>query len=232
MSPEHAFPPAVLLGLWLNAAQTGLVSPTDAANALEAITNQVDVRRVNDSIGLDSSWFELVRTVVSVTEPVAVGLPVAGDPAGVPIGALANISLDSGVVAVDRTLVLCQNSDGVWLLLSADNNVIHYDLSQTRRNLMEQISESANQLSASDLVGDETEIIAALESFRTLHIPPHISKRSSEALELAARIIIIAQGAIANTAALHSPSTDRRRLQTLENLITVARKVLQSVVTT
>ena len=97
---------------------------------------------------------------------------------------------------------------------------------------MEQISESTNQLAASDLVGDEIEILAALESLRTLHIPPHISKRSTEALELAARIIIIAQGAIANTSALHSPSTDRQRLQILENLVTVARTVLQSVVTT
>jgi len=105
-------------------------------------------------------------------------------------------------------------------------------LNQTRRSLMEQISDSAKQLVTSDLVGDETEILAALESFRTLHIPPHISKRSTEALELAARITIIAQGAIANTSALHSPSIDRRRIQTLETLIAVARTVLQSVVTT
>ena len=142
------------------------------------------------------------------------------------------VSLDSGVVAINLTQVLCRDSNDVWKLVTETNNVLHYDLSQARRSLKEQISESANQLAASDLVGDETKILAALESFRTLHIPPHISKRSTEALELAARIIIIAQGAIANTSALHSPSTDRRRLQTLEQLITVARTVLQSVVTT
>ena len=232
MSPEHAFPPAVLLGLWLNAAQIGSVSQTDAANALEAITEQVDVQIVNNSVGLESSWLDLVRTAASAAEPVAVGLPVPGDPAGVPVGVLATISVDSGVVAINRKQVLCQDSNAEWKLMNETNNVLHYNLSQTRRSLMEQISESTNQLAASDLVGDETEILAALESFRTLHIPPHISKRSTDALELAARIIIIAQGAIANTSALHSPSTDRRRLQTLENLVTVARTVLQSVVTT
>jgi hypothetical protein len=95
---------------------------------------------------------------------------------------------------------------------------------------MEQISESANQLAASDLVGDETEILAALESFRTLHIPPHVSKRSTEALELAARVNIIASGAIRSASALHSPSIDRQRVIILQNLITESRAVLQSVV--
>jgi hypothetical protein len=230
MSPEYAFPPAVLLGLWLNAAQTGSVSKTDAANALEAITEQVDVQIVNNSVELESSWLELVRAVASAAEPVAVGLPVPGDPAGVPVGVLATISVDSGVVAINRTQVLCQDSNAEWILMNETNNVLHYDLSQTRRSLMEQISESANQLAASDLVGDETEILAALESFRTLHIPPHVSKRSTEALELAARVNIIASGAIRSASALHSPSIDRQRVIILQNLITESRAVLQSVV--
>jgi hypothetical protein len=230
MSPEYAFPPAVLLGLWLNAAQAGSVSQTDAANALEAVTEQVDVQIVNNSVGLDSSWLDLVRAVASANEPVAVGLPVPGDPAGVPVGVLATISLDSGVVAINRTQILCQDSNDVWKLVNETNNVLHYDLSQTRRSLIEQISEAANQLAASDLVGDETEVLAALESFRTLHIPPHISKRSTEALELAARVNIIASGAIRSASALHSPSIDRQRVTILQNLIAESRAVLQSVV--
>ena len=231
MSPEHAFPSAVLLGLWLNAAHSRAVSPTDAANALEAITNQVDVQDHSGTDGEEVSWLELVRKVVSGAEPVAVGLPVSGDPAGVQAAVLRAISHDSGVVAIDRNLVLCQNSDFVWVLMNETNNVMHYDLSQTRRSLTEQITDSAKQLAASDLVGDESEILAALDSFRTLHIPPHLSKRSTDALELAARIIIIAQGALANTNVMHSPSIDRHRLQILENLVAVARTVLQSVIT-
>jgi len=230
MSPEHAFPPAVLLGLWLNAAQIGSVSQTDAANALEAITEQVDVQIVNNSVGLESSWLDLVRTAASAAEPVAVGLPVPGDPAGVPVGVLATISVDSGVVAINRTQVLCQDSNAEWILMNETNNVLHYDLSQTRRSLMEQISESANQLAASDLVGDETEILAALESFRTLHLPPSLTKRSVDALELASRVIIIASGAIKSATAVHSPSIDQQRLKVLQSLIKDSRSVLQSVV--
>ena len=230
MSPEHAFPPAVLLGLWLNAAQIGSVSQTDAANALEAITEQVDVQIVNNSVGLESSWLDLVRTAASAAEPVAVGLPVPGDPAGVPVGVLATISVDSGVVAINRKQVLCQDSNAEWILMNETNNVLHYDLSQTRRSLMEQISESANQLAASDLVGDETEILAALESFRTLHLPPSLTKRSVDALELASRVIIIASGAIKSATAVHSPSIDQQRLKVLQSLIKESRSVLQSVV--
>jgi len=230
MSHEHAFPPAVLLGLWLNAAQIGSVSQTDAANALEAITEQVDVQIVNNSVGLESSWLDLVRTAASAAEPVAVGLPVPGDPAGVPVGVLATISVDSGVVAINRTQVLCQDSNAEWILMNETNNVLHYDLSQTRRSLMEQISESANQLAASDLVGDETEILAALESFRTLHLPPSLTKRSVDALELASRVIIIASGAIKSATAVHSPSIDQQRLKVLQSLIKESRSVLQSVV--
>ena len=231
MSPEHAFPPAVLLGLWLNAAQIGSISQTDAANALEAITEQVDVQIVNNSVGLESSWLDLVRTAASAAEPVAVGLPVPGDPAGVPVGVLATISVDSGVVAINRTQVLCQDSNAEWILMNETNNVLHYDLSQTRRSLMEQISESANQLAASDLVGDETEILAALESFRTLHLPPSLTKRSVDALELASRVIIIASGAIKSATAVHSPSIDQQRVRVLQDLITESRAVLQSVAT-
>ncbi len=230
MSPEHAFPPAVLLGLWLNAAQIGSVSQTDAANALEAITEQVDVQIVNNSVGLESSWLDLVRTAASAAEPVAVGLPVPGDPAGVPVGVLATISVDSGVVAINRTQVLCQDSNAEWILMNETNNVLHYDLNQTRRSLMEQISESANLLAASDLVGDETEILAALESFRTLHLPPSLTKRSVDALELASRVIIIASGAIKSATAVHSPSIDQQRLKVLQSLIKESRSVLQSVV--
>ena len=230
MSPEHAFPPAVLLGLWLNAAQNGSVSQTDAANALEAITEQVDVQIVNNSVGLESSWLDLVRTAASAAEPVAVGLPVPGDPAGVPVGVLATISVDSGVVAINRTQVLCQDSNAEWILMNETNNVLHYDLSQTRRSLMEQISESANQLAASDLVGDETEILAALESFRTLHLPPSLTKRSVDALELASRVIIIASGAIKSATAVHSPSIDQQRLKVLQSLVKDSRSVQQSVV--
>lgn len=227
-----SFPPAVVIGLWLNAAHSGSVSPTDATNAIETITDQVDLSLDDEPADSGiSSFLELVREVCSASTPVAVGLPVDGDPAGIPSRVLAQIERSSGVVAINRDLLLVQNSDARWTLAAAANTVMHYDLSQTRRILLNQIEDSAHQLAASDLVGDGTEIAGTLDAFQTQHLPPHLSDRSRGALELAAKIVIVAGGAITNSAALHSPSIDRIRLENLELLICESRKVLQSVVT-
>jgi len=223
MTRTYEFPPAVVLGLWLNAARTGAVSATDATNALETISGQINLR--------DSTWAQLINVVIQTSEPVAIALPVDGDPAGVPAGTLKRIVRASGVVAIDTDLLLCQSSESDWILISEPHNVMHYDLSQARRTLTDQIANAANQLLASELVGDETEVIDALNSFRALHLPPHLSKRSTDALELAARVIIIAHGALSSSSAFHSPSVDRLRVGILEELILRSRMVLQSVVT-
>jgi hypothetical protein len=227
-----SLPPAVVIGLWLNAAHSGSVSPTDATNAIETITDQVDLSVDDEPTGSGiSSFLELVRKACSASTPVAVGLPVDGDPAGIPNNVLVKIERSSGVVAINRDLLLFQTSDGPWALADASNTVMHYDLSQTRRILLNQIEDSAHQLAVSDLVGDETEIAGTLDAFQTHHLPPHLSDRSIGALELAAKIVIVAGGAITNSTALHSPSIDRIRLENLELLICESRKVLQSVVT-
>jgi len=227
-----SLPPAVVIGLWLNAAHSGSVSPTDATNAIETITDQVDLSVDDEPTGSGiSSFLELVREACSASTPVAVGLPVDGDPAGIPSRVLSKIERSSGVVAINRDLLLFQTPDGPWALADASNTVMHYDLSQSRRILLNQIEDSAHQLAASDLVGDETEIAGTLDAFQAQHLPPHLSDRSIGALELAAKIVIVAGGAITNSAALHSPSIDRIRLENLELLICESRKVLQSVVT-
>lgn len=228
----HALPPAVLIALWLNAAKVGSVTVTDATNAIETITNQIDVARdIFASPAEQCAWLDLVRQVSAQSVPVAVGLPIDGDPTGVPISLLCKIERSVGVVAIDRNHILCQNLDQTWVIIPETNNVLHHDLSQSRRRLAEQISLSATQFAASELIGDETEIVEALNSFRTLHLPPHLSQRSVEALELAARIWIVARGAILNSMAIHSPSLDAKRVQVLEQLMQESRTVLQSVIT-
>jgi len=228
MSEELAFPPAVVLGLWLNASVSSSVSSTDMANAIETVTNQVSIAGELSDIG---SWLDLVQAVKSASTPVAVGLPVDGDPAGVPTDLLRTIQRPSGVVAINRDLLLVHRLDDAWTLVARSNTVLHYDLNQSRRILNEQVSNSAKQLAASELVGDDSQILELLEEFRSLHLPPHLSNRSTEALETAARIMIVARGAIESSIALHSPSLDKLRLQSLEQLITKSRAVLQSVIT-
>lgn len=232
MSHEHAFPPAVVLGLWLNAARSGAVSPTDTANALESVTHQIDLDNdVVDSNVKISTWLGLVELVKSANVPVAIALPVDGNPAGIPAPVLARLLRESGVVAINSELLLCQQPDETWVLQTVHHKVIHYDLSQTRRILTDHLALATKQLAASDLIGDESEILDALDSFRALHLPPSLTKRSVDALELASKVIIIASGAIKSATALHSPSIDRQRVQVLQNLITESRAVLQSVVT-
>jgi|688.fasta_scaffold171063_2 hypothetical protein len=231
MSNDYTFPPAVVLGLWLNAARSGAVSPTDAANAIESITQQIDLESGDHLSEVEgSTWLGLVEVVQSTSEPVAIALPVDGDPAGIPAHILARILRGSGVVAIGSNLLLCQQSNETWVLLTEPHKVIHYDLSQTLRSLTDQITIATKLLSTSDLIGDESEIRNALESFRTLHLPPSLKKRSADALELAARINIIASGAIRSANALHSPSIDRQRVIVLQNLITGSRAVMQSVI--
>lgn len=228
----HALPPAVLIALWLNAAKVGSVTVTDATNAIETITNQIDVAGdIFTSTAQQCAWLDLVRQVAAQSVPVAVGLPVDGDPAGVPINLLSKIERSAGVVAIDRDHIIYQNLDQTWVIIPETNNVLHHDLNQSKRRLAEQISLSATQLSASELIGDETDIVVALNSFRTLHLPPHLSQRSVDALELAARIWIVARGAISNSMAIHSPSLDAKRVRVLEQLMQESRTVLQSVIT-
>lgn len=232
MSPEHAFPPAVLLGLWLNAARSGAISASDAANAIESVTHQIDIATDGEaSDARVSSWIGLVELVKRAKEPVAIALPIDGDPAGIPSSVLKHILRESGVVAIDSDLLLIQQSDNSWVLQTAHHKVIHYDLSQTRQTFIDHLAMATKQLSASDLVGDESDILDELDSFRTLHLPPSLTKRSLDALELASRVIIIASGAIKSATTLHSPSIDRQRVQVLQSLITESRSVLQSVVT-
>jgi hypothetical protein len=177
-----------------------------------------------------SSWLGLVEIVQRAIEPVAIALPVDGDPAGVPAKVLTRIVRASGVVAISADLILCQLSNESWVLLAEPHKVLHYDLNQSRRILVDQIAETTTLLATSDLVGDDSEIIDALRSFRALHLPPSLTKRSSDALELAARVNIIASGAIRSASALHSPSIDRQKVTILQKLITKSRAVLQSVV--
>lgn len=232
MSEQIAFPSAVVIALWLNAARSGAVSMTDAANAVEVITEQLGMLSDAPDGSVESSpWQDLVDLVLQESNPVAVALPVDGDPAGIPSQVLTQIDRDFGVVAISNSALLVKRRGGSWIMIEATNKVVHHDLNQTRRILLEQIELAAKQLSASQLTGEQSHIRAALEAFRGLHLPPHLSKRSTDALEMAARVLIVAKGAISDSIAIHSPSLDRSRVAILEKLALESRYVLQSVVT-
>lgn len=232
MSEQIVLPAAVPIALWLNAAKGGAVSKTDAANAVEVITEQIDLQNDDyQSFAAISVWLDLVSKVAQEPVPVAVALPVDGDPAGIPSKVLVQIDRAYGVVAINDSVLLVKSISGPWTLVHSENKVIHHDLNQTRRILLELIESATTQLSSSDLTGDQIKIRAALDAFRSLHLPPHLSKRSTDALEMAARVMIVANGALSDSIAIHSPSLDRSRVAILEKLALESRYVLQSVVT-
>ena len=232
MTKQFALPPAVVIALWLNAARISAVSATDAANAIEVIAEQVSMLSESpDGTAAMSTWHALVAAAVQQPVPVAVALPVDGDPAGIPSQVLSQIDRDFGVVAISNSELLVRQITGSWVMIHSPNKVIHHDLNQTRRILLEQIELATKQLSASELTGEQNHIRSALEAFRSLNLPPHLSKRSTDALEMAARVLIVAKGAIPDSIAIHSPSLDRSRIAILEKLALESRYVLQSVVT-
>lgn len=232
MSVTSEFPESVVIALWLNSARKGLVSVTDAANAIETISGEmaIELKPMNQDRET-KSWLSVVELTMGQSQPAAVAIPVDGDPAGVPAAVLAHMDRSAGAIAINAETILIRNKQNLWELVESVNTVIHYDINQTRRQLLEEIESSSKQLAGSELVGNEDDIVAALDAFRVLHVPAQLSKRNADAIELAARIKIVALGAITSTQAMHSPSLDQKRIQSLEKLASASRLVLQSVIT-
>ena len=225
-------PAAVILALWLNAARNALVSTTDAANACETLSDQLGYELASEPIHPKMyPMLDLVSRAITSPVPVTVALPVFGDPAGVPANVLAQVDPGSGVVAIDETLLLACSTTGNWLVFECPHNVAFHDLNHARRQLNESISQATEFLASASLIGDSAEVEEELRNFRLLHLPPSLATRNQAALELAARIRIVASNAVQSSMAIASPSNDRRRLEVLQTLDRHARELLQAVST-
>jgi len=231
-STSPTTPTAVILALWLNAARSALVSAIDAANACETVADQLGYELASEPIHPKMyPMLDLVSRAMVSTAPVTVALPVFGDPAGVPANVLAQVDPGSGVVAIDETLLLARSTTGNWLVFESSHNVAFHDLSHARRQLNETISTATEFLASASLIGDSAEVEEELRNFRLLHLPPSLASRTQAALELAARIRIVANNAMQSSMAVASPSNDRRRLEVLQTLDRQARELLQAAST-
>lgn len=222
-------PIAIILALWLNAARNGLVSPTDAANACETVTDQMGYELASEPIHPKIyPMLNLVSMALASAAPVTVGLPVFGDPAGVPAHVLSQVDPDCGLVAITENLLLARNVSGNWLVFETLHNIAFQDLNHARTQLNEAISIATQFLASAQLVGDSTELTQELRNFRLLHLPPSLHSRNLAALELAARIRIVANNAMQSSMAVASPSNDRKRIEMLKTLDRQARELLQA----
>ena len=223
-------PIAVIMALWLNAARGELVSATDAANACETLADQMGYELASEPIHPTMyPMLDLVSRAMKSAAPVTVALPVFGDPAGVPAHVLSKVDLGSGVVAINEHSLLAQTQSGNWTLFEAPHKVAFQDLNHARRQLNESISLATDFLANAQLIGDSTEVEEELRNFRLLHLPPSLASRNVAALELAARIRIVANNAMQTSMAIASPSTDRKRIEMLQTLDRQARELLQAV---
>ena len=223
-------PIAVLLALWLNAARSGSVSATDAANACETLIDQLGYELAIEPIAPATyPMHDLVSLAMTSNVPVTVALPVFGDPAGVPAQVLSQVETDCGLVAITKNILLARSTSGSWRVFETAHSIAFQDLNHARTQFYETLSQATQFLAAADLVGDSAAIEEELRNFKLLHLPPSLPSRNVEALENAARIRIVANMAMQSTMAVASPSNDRKRIEILKTLDCQARELLQAV---
>ena len=223
-------PIAVLIALWLNAARSGSVSATDAANACETLIDQLGYELAIEPIAPATyPMLDLVSLAMTGNVPVTVALPVFGDPAGVPAQVLSQVETDCGLVAITKNILLARSTSGSWRVFETAHSVAFQDLNHARTQFYETLSQATQFLAAADLVGDSAAIEEELRNFKLLHLPPSLPSRDVEALENAVRIKIVANMAMQSTMAVASPSNDRKRIEILKTLDRQARELLQAI---
>jgi len=223
-------PIAVLIALWLNAARSGSVSATDAANACETLIDQLGYELAIEPIAPATyPMHDLVSLAMTSNVPVTVSLPVFGDPAGVPAHVLSQVETDYGLVAITKNILLARSTSGRWQVFETLHSIAFQDLNHARTQFYATLSQATQFLAAADLVGDSAAIEEELRNFKLLHLPPSLLSRNVEALENAARIRIVANMAMQSTMAVASPSNDRKRIEILKTLDRQARELLQAV---
>ena len=223
-------PIAVLIALWLNAARSGSVSATDAANACETLIDQLGYELAIEPIAPATyPMHDLVSLAMTSNVSVTVALPVFGDPAGVPAQVLSQVETDCGLVAITKNMLLARSISGSWRVFETAHSIAFQDLNHARTQFYETLSQATQFLAAADLVGDSAAIEEELRNFKLLHLPPSLPSRNVEALENAARIRIVANMAMQSTMAVASPSNDRKRIEILKTLDRQARELLQAV---
>lgn len=232
MPDPQVLPPAVVLGLWVNAAKSGLVSHTDAANALETITDQVEINQAADISGsAPTPWMDLVTYANNQLDPVAVALPIEGDPSGVPAWLLSRLEPSSGVIALDNSALLVNHKDYGWSKVVCEHAVNHQDFNFARSQMMRSLVEVTQTLSEVDMIGDALLVEESLKQAILPKLPPAVSEKHFESIELSLRVQVIATSAMRNSSVVASPSLDTVRIIALKRLQEDARKLMQSAVT-
>jgi len=225
MSAQDLRPSALALTLWLNALRTGVITRSDAFNACETVTESNHVEYGQEQM----SWDVVIGLVSELSNPCLAVLPVPGDFGGVPKQVTFDMDLVIGVVAIGNDHLLYRNTARTWILCKQDHAIVPLDAGHSRRIFLEIISRATEVLSQHHFLGDRALIEAELEKHSPIHLPPHIAKRQLDAIDQATRVRVVALGALTNSFSASSPSTDRRKIEILNEIDTTARNLLSAI---
>ena len=142
---------------------------------------------------------------------------------------LSQVETECGLVAITKNILLARSKTGSWRIFETAHSIAFQDLNHARTQFYATLSHATQFLAAAELVGDSAAIEEELRNFKLLHLPPSLLPRNVEALEIAARIRIVANMAMQSTMAVASPSNDRKRIEILKTLDRQARELLQAV---
>ena len=228
MSEVSSAPVAINIALWINAARKGTVTQTDAINACETLVAETGAAvHLEPETEFNLDCKSVLRLGMASDVPVAVGLPVAGDPSGVPISSLPKFEMQSGVVALDQRSLLINTLESGWIVVSCDHTVTHQDFNFAKEDFTKSLASATEYLASTDLVADDVATVKALSEFKLTHLPP-ISDKHLVAMELAAKVNIVAQHAITDSIVFASPSQDTVRIHVLQQLQRSCHRVLQA----
>lgn len=217
------YPASIEMAIWLNQFKSGMISATDATNALETITESVGFKESGEIC----SWAKLVSEIPDSQVPVYARLPTPGNTYGLDSTTLARFDLNYGVIALNKNQILgFDRNTQFWELIQMQNTLVAPDPKFARTQLQDLIQEAATELASFELAGDRKNIEQVLHQLRPIHLPPALPNRVSQDLALAQRIWLIAEYGITDAQAHGSPSLDQRRIATLRQLKLAALELM------
>ena len=215
------FPAAIELAIWLNQVRNGSISTTDAVNAAETITQSLVIEPDADLGSTSASdWPALVELAKSFKVPCFALLPSPGHPYGLSAHVISRVDPNFGVCILgDEYLLAKTNSqDPTWFLSDLTNTIPALDPKSARLVLQDLIDKSTVELTSMELTGNRELVEQELHQLRPIHLPPALSNRVRNDLELAERIWLIAQISMNEAQAPHSRSLDEQKLNRLREL--------------
>lgn len=220
-----ALEPAVAIALWINAAKAGSVTKTDAANACETITGQMEIS-VMDS---PKSWLKFIEMNCEIIEPVVAVLPVQGDLRGVPSELFTRAHPNFGLVAITKNLLLLSLDGSQVTVVKVEHRVDFPDTHSARMQMAEAVSEAEEVLQSFDLVGSRVEIDKKIDESVLRHIPPIGRQRDNHDLHSAFRMRLVIDYARHQSMAISSPSNDQHRIKILNQLDKHVRELIVAI---